>query len=358
MSPADSRPSGSPPELFPLAPHEPDLPELADTLLALQEAAIQIRSELRFAALRGKLGFAGGRNSSGDRQRTLDLVANQILVDALTPAKTVDRVISEEMREPLRITARGDARRKLVVAIDPLDGSTNLDVNGAVGTIFGIYRARDEGRDEPGHRLPGGPDLLAAGYVLYGPATLLILSTGKRVRGFTLDESQSRFLLSHPDITCPKMGAYLCTNFAHHPEWPDACQRYAESLMIRPADGSPTYSLRYSGSLAMDAHRILLQGGIYFYPPDRSHPHGKIRLLYEALPLAFLFERASGRSTDGHCSLLLRNAQSTHEQVHVAFGSSQPVACYSELLSEQNAQAMAEERWRRETFLGGDKESA
>lgn len=325
----------------------PENARLTEALLALAEAGRGISGELRAAALRGNLGFAEGR------RRKLSLLANQLIMDSFRSRKSVAAVISSELEQPLLFASGPEEKEQhLWLGVAPLEGSANVDVNGTLGTIFGVYRGA---RPEPGRELP----LLAAGYFVYGPATMLVLSTGEQVRGFTLDPATGRFSLSHPEIRCPRMGAYLCGNFTRRFEWPEAARRFVESILAPAADGQPTCSLVYSGGLAADAHRVLLEGGICLSPSERAYPDGKGRLLYEALPLAYLFEKAGGRSTDGSGSLLKHPASGLiHERTHLALGSERNMEHYARLLSELGPPAAAELRWRAEQELGGDKESA
>jgi fructose-1,6-bisphosphatase I len=231
------------------------------------------------------------------------------------------------MTQPQVVGEAGES--PLLLAIDPLDGSSNLEVNGVLATIFGIYRDQ---RDP----LPIGRDLVAAGYILYGPSTILVMSTGHGVNGFTLHPASGKFFLTHPGIKCRERGSYLCANVAHFSQWPDSVQAYIDSIITRSRIELSPVSLRYSGAMATDVHRILLEGGIYFYPPDAQHWTGKIRLLYESAPMAYLFEQAGGASSNCVQSLLDVPVLEPHQQDHTILGSHHNVQDYvSSVLSAQ-----------------------
>jgi fructose-1,6-bisphosphatase I len=296
----------------------------AQLLLTLANTAIELQQMLSTAPLAGLSGPSartGNTNATGDEQKKMDLLANDLFVERLESRHLLHRIISEEMKDPRIIGKAGDD--PLLLAMDPLDGSSNLDVNGILGTVFGIYKDK---RDP----LPLGRDLCASGYFLYGPSTTLVLTTGQGVNGFTLDRSKGEFKLSHPAIRCPSKGHFLCANVAHFSQWPDAVQAYMDSLIARARLGVEPLSLRYSGAMATDIHRILLEGGIYVYPPDAQHWTGKIRLLYESLPLAYLFEQATGASSNCMQSLLDVPILEPHQQDHTVLGSTLNVNEYVE----------------------------
>lgn len=291
----------------------------------LAQAATELSAILATAALTGKTGLANNGNSvnsTGDTQKKLDLVANDLYLARIGSKNLVHRFVSEEMAHPqyLNVTRPLDSP-PLLLAMDPLDGSTNLDVNGTVASVFGIYRDQ---RDP----LPIGRDLLASGYFMFGPSTMLVLSTGQSVNGFTLNPETRLFHLSHPDIRCKEKGNYLCANVAHFSQWPDAVQTYMDTLLARSRTELDHISLRYSGAMATDVHRILLEGGIYLYPPDSQHWTGKIRLLYESLPMAFLFDHAEGTSSNCMQSLLDVPVLEPHQQDHTVLGSRKNVQEY------------------------------
>jgi fructose-1,6-bisphosphatase I len=307
-------------------------PELAPLIQEMAFAAKVLAREIRRAALVGKLGLVGEENPTGDAQKKLDVYANQVVVDAFTESGRVAAIVSEEMEE-LRTIACSDAAAYLL-CVDPLDGSSNTDINGAVGTIFSFYRRAAAGacRDCEAE-LRDDARLVAAGYVLYGPSTLLVFSTGDRVNGFTLDHDVGEFLLSHEDIRCPQRGPYYSGNLGRYHDWDANVRGFVDHLIERdPATGRP-YSLRYSGALVGDLHRSLWEGGIYLYPADAQHPDGKLRLLYECAPLAYVVERAGGRATTGSQRVLDLRAQALHQRVPLVIGSREEVELYERFVA-------------------------
>jgi fructose-1,6-bisphosphatase I len=307
----------------------------AQVIEVLAKTAQELNQILATASLTGITGAAKGNsiNSTGDTQNKLDILANDLYLEKISAKNLIHRFVSEEMSHPQHLSLAGES--PLLLAMDPLDGSSNLDVNGTVASIFGIYRDQ---RDP----LPMGRDLIASGYFLFGPSTIFMLSTGHGVNGFTLDSESGKFLLSHPDVRCPIRGNYLCANVAHFSQWPDAVQAYMDALLARSRTELAHVSLRYSGAMATDVHRILLEGGIYIYPPDSQHWTGKIRLLYESIPMAFLFEQSGGTSSNCMQSLLDVPVLEPHQQDHTALGSVNNVREYVDtVLRAQNTRETA-----------------
>jgi fructose-1,6-bisphosphatase I len=227
---------------------------------------------------------------------------------------------------------------KYVVIFDPLDGSSNIDVNVSVGTIFSIFRRDLEGigqRDPSADVLQVGTKQIAAGYVLYGPSTLLVYSTGHGVHGFTLDPSFGAYVLTHPDIKMPESGPYYSVNEANLASFPLAYQTFLATL--REGKMGRTYSSRYVGSLVADFHRTLLKGGIFCYPPTRRYPQGKLRLMYEANPIAFLTEQAGGMATDGHRRILDIQPDSLHQRTPLAIGGRNEMTLLVSALQSENS---------------------
>ena len=276
------------------------------------------------AALSGRLGVTGGSNVQGEATKKLDVFGNETIVDAFATSDLVAAIVSEEDDEPRHVACGPGA--KYILCIDPLDGSSNSDVNGVVGTIFGIYQpATDGAREADVTHLRSGRDQVAAGYIMYGPSTAFAYTTGHGLHGFTLDEDIGEFVLTHAAIRCPESGPYYSANLANVPTWPSNARRYIEHLTDSTQAVHP-YSLRYAGALAADMHRTLLEGGIYLYPCDRRHPDGKLRLLYECAPLAFLVEQAGGAASTGRASILDVPISSIHQRVPFAIGSRDEVA--------------------------------
>jgi fructose-1,6-bisphosphatase I len=298
--------------------------ELSVLLMQMALAGKVFSHELRQAAITGGLGATGDRNVQGEATKKLDAFGNDTIVEAFAASELVAAIVSEEMDEPRQVACGGDAT--YLLCIDPLDGSSNSDVNGVVATIFGIYRpGRGVGATVSVERLRSGRDQVAAGYIMYGPSTIFVYTTGNGVNGFTLDQDIGEFVLTHPDIRCPVSGPYYSANLANLRDWPPAPQAYVHHLA---SGGGRAYSLRYSGALVADVHRSLLEGGIYLYPPDRAHADGKLRLLYECAPLAFVVEQSGGMASAGTMPVLDLPTESIHQRAPLAMGSQQEVTLF------------------------------
>jgi len=324
-----------------LLDHEGDNPELGPEfchlMVQLAFAAKIMAREITLAPLVEKPGFVGGRNASGDVQKALDVFTNKTMVEAFAGTGLVAEIISEEMEVPQ--TVPGGADGKFILCTDPLDGSANVEANGAVGMIFAVYRRREGSlRDSLQQVLPRGSEQVAAGYVMYGPSTLLVYTSSAGVNGFTLDPNVGEFLLSHVELRCPVRGNYLSANLAHLSHWHRNIQRYVEYLISNDPPEGRRHSLRYTGAFVADFHRILLSGGIFFYPGDSEHPTGKLRLLYECAPLALLIEHAGGSASNGVCRILDIEAREIHQRTPIAIGSMEEVASF-EIFSKQDRAA-------------------
>ena len=309
----------------------PGLPAL---LTALATAARTLSRQVRRAALSGSLGYSGDTNVTGDSQKKLDLIGDETMLEAAASSGVVAAVVSEELKGAKLLDERAEAHT--ILCIDPIDGSSNTDINGSVGTIFGIYpRAGagtvDEGRD----LLRRGSEQIAAGYVMYGPATVLVYTAGDGVFGFTLDEDTGEFVLTHERIRCPERGHYYSANLGHFREWHPGIRKYIEHLTERDKASGRPYSLRYVGALVADLHRSLLEGGLYFYPADEGHANGKLRLLYECAPLAFVIEQAGGRASTGTQRILDVKASSIHQRVPFVIGSARDVELYETFMRRE-----------------------
>jgi fructose-1,6-bisphosphatase I len=280
-----------------------------------------IATRVRHAGLVDILGATGQTNVQGEVVQKLDLVANQALLQCLSSRGNVAVIASEETEDP--VVVHQDRRDgKYVVVFDPLDGSSNIDVNVSIGTIFSVLqREPDPGgaRDPLPDVLQTGSHQLAAGYVVYGPSTMLVFTTGRGVHGFTLDPAIGAYILSHERITMPSQGNLYSVNEANADSFPEGYRQFLSKLRSGKA-GRP-YSSRYVGSLVADFHRTLLKGGIFFYPPTHSYPEGKLRLLYEANPIALLAEQAGGRATNGRERILDLRPTSLHQRTPLLVGS-------------------------------------
>ncbi len=295
-------------------------------------AAKRVTSKVRRAGLVNVLGYTGEVNVQGERVMKLDEEANQTLIETLRHRGHCAAVASEELDEISVFTS--NPRAKYIVMFDPLDGSSNIDVNISIGTIFGVLR-RPEGATTPSEAefLRPGRELAAAGYVIYGSSTMLVLSTGqdRGVHGFTYDPTVGEFLLSHPDIRVPEQGSTYSINEGNTARWTEPVRRWNQWIKEESDDGRP-YGARYVGTLVADAHRTLLRGGIFAYPADKKSPEGKLRLLYEANPFAFLFEAAGGAATDGTRSILDIEPAKLHARTALVVGSKRDVATFGEFL--------------------------
>lgn len=275
-------------------------------------------------------------NVSGDEVKKLDVYAQDVMVSAMSHGGHLCCMASEEEKEVIPIPAKYP-KGKYILIFDPLDGSSNIDANVSIGTIFSIHRMTTEGPDGTlADCLQRGSKQVAAGYVVYGSSTMLVYSTGRGVAGFTLDPSIGEFLLSHPDIRIPQRGKIYSVNEGHSIKWDQATRRYVDYLKSK--EKGP-YSGRYIGSMVADVHRTLLYGGIFMHPRDYSrdpqHGQGKLRLLYEAAPMAMIVEQAGGMATTGTERVLDIEPTSLHQRVPVAIGSVDDVTEYMKFLREE-----------------------
>lgn len=291
---------------------------VAQIIGAFATAGAQLAEMIGRAALSGATGYAGDRNATGDNQKKLDILANDLVVECLAATGLVAAVVSEELAEPALL--RRDAAAAFIVCTDPLDGSSNTDINGAIGTIFGVYR-RNRREIDNEDLLRRGLEQVAAGYVMYGTSTLLVYTAGNGSHGFTLDRSSNVFMVSHPDIRCPANGRYFSANLGNLGDWPAPIRRYFDHVTGNHRPAGRPFSLRYAGALVADVHRNLLDGGVYFYPADAANPDGKLRYLYESAPLAFVIEQAGGRASTGGERILDRRPGSIHERTPLVIGS-------------------------------------
>jgi len=291
-------------------------------------ATKMIQARIRSASLLDALGAAGGTNVQGEEQQKLDVYANQVLLHCLGVRDNVFALVSEENEEPVVFDRSSDAG-KYVIVFDPLDGSSNIDVNVNVGTIFSIFRKIDGAAHGPWQSvLQPGRVQVAAGYVLYGPSTVLVYTFGQGVYSFTLDPAIGAYVLSQEKMRMPKQGKYYSCNEAALSMFPKRYQDYLEKL--REGAFGRAYSSRYIGSLVADFHRTLLKGGVFLYPPTSSHPAGKLRLLYEANPLAFIAEQAGGMALDGEQPILSINPKGIHQRVPLVIGGQYEVEAFLE----------------------------
>lgn len=278
------------------------------------------------AGLLDILGGTGVVNVQGENVQKMDEIANTVLIYRMERCGALCAMGSEENAELIRVSPefpRGD----YILIFDPLDGSSNIDVNINIGTIFSILRRQPGATGEVTLEevLQPGTQQVAAGYILYGPSTMLVYSTGQGVHGFTLDPGVGEFLLSHPNIRIPGRGKIYSVNEGYWEYWDTPARECVSHFRSTENAWGQSYSLRYVGSLVADFHRTLLYGGIYMYPPDIRKPEGKLRLMCEGAPLAFLAEQAGGKAIDGHMRILERKPGTLHTRVPLFIGSPQDV---------------------------------
>ncbi len=300
--------------------HQPEYArgDLTTLFYDLALAAKLIAAQTRRAGLLDILGYDVAFNVQGERQHKLDIYADEIIYNLNDHTGRVCAMVSEEREDWIPIPA-AFPKGNYVLVYDPLDGSSNIDTNVSIGTIFGIYRALDQAnRGRLEDCLRPGRDLVAAGYIIYGTSTMFIYSAGQGVHGFTLDPELGEFLLTHEQMRFPETPAYYSFNFGAYQSWQPGVQAYLDWLR---ALKRPQLSQRYIGSLVADFHRNLLYGGVYGYPGDANSPNGKIRLLYEAAPMAFLAEQAGGYGSDGTRRLLDIQPDTIHQRTPVFLGS-------------------------------------
>jgi fructose-1,6-bisphosphatase I len=289
----------------------------------LSVAAKIINRNIQRAGILDVVGEAGNVNVQGETQKKLDVIADNELVRALRKGGEVCLIGSEEQEEPTVIRQRGEARERYAIFFDPLDGSSNTDVNASVGTIFSVYNLPSDydPDDVLSAALQPGSQQLAAGYVAYGSSTMLVYTTGDGVNGFTLDPSIGEFLLSHPDLTIPDTPKIYSVNEADVEDFSPELRAYLRWLKRKNPETGKRVRARYIGSFVSDFHRNLLTGGIYIYPQTPDSPSGKLRLMYEANPMAFIVEQAGGKASTGHEPIMDVVPEHLHQRVPLFIGS-------------------------------------
>jgi fructose-1,6-bisphosphatase I len=304
-------------------------------------AAKLVDARVRQAGLADVLGVTGDVNVQGERVQKLDVVANEIFMTVLSRGQRTCAIASEENDEATLLEGGG----RYAVAMDPLDGSSNIDCNVTIGTIFGIWLRRSDSMDTGQNEdlLQPGTALRAAGYIAYGSSTMFVYSTGTKfgVHGFTLDPRIGEFFLSHQDIRVPLRGNTFSVNEGNSTKWDPSTRRWVEHLKENDPETKRPYGARYVGSLVADAHRTLIKGGIFAYPADQKSPKGKLRLLYEANPMAFLFEAAGGRAVTGltkaaggSSRILEIKPDQLHQRTPLVIGSAEDVTVYERFAAE------------------------
>ncbi|KAI1758117.1 inositol phosphatase [Xylaria castorea] len=287
---------------------------------ALQFSFKAISYYIRRATLVNLTGLAGHSNATGDDQKKLDVIGNDLFISAMRSSGKCALLVSEEEEEIIYFKDHSGAR--YAVACDPIDGSSNLDAGVSVGTIFGIHKLADGSAGTKEDILRPGSELLAAGFTMYGAsAQLVITMKGSTVNGFTLDNSFGEFILTHPDMKIPKKRAIYSVNEGNSLYWEESTKSYFNSLKF-PQDNGKPYTSRYIGSMVADAYRTLLYGGIFAYPADKKSPKGKLRILYECAPMAMVFENAGGQAINDSMNRMLEVVpESIHDRSGIYLGS-------------------------------------
>jgi fructose-1,6-bisphosphatase I len=318
--------------------------EFTSLLIDIALAAKTINRAVIRAGLVDVLGYTGRENVQGEKVQKLDIFAHEVLYQVLGSTGQLAVLASEEDEDVIQVPA-DQPLGHYVVNFDPLDGSSNISANVNIGTIFSVLRRVTEGgkgteadATQPGHRQ------LCAGYVMYGSSTMLVYTTGQGVHGFTFEPSLGEFLLSHRDIRMPSRGRIYSVNEGNYFRWDDGVKRYVDWLKQEDAQLSHPYSGRYVGSLVADFHRNLLYGGIYMYPGDRKNPNGKLRVLYEAAPLAFIAEQAGGAASNGTERIMDLVPTALHQRTPLFIGSSEDVAECESFVQGRNPAIRSERR--------------
>jgi fructose-1,6-bisphosphatase I len=334
--------------------------ELSRLLRDIGIASKIVNREVNKAGLVDILGDAGTTNVQGEEQKKLDMYANEQFISALTSGGECCIVVTEEEDEFVPIDSPVSKNAKYIVCIDPLDGSSNIDVNVAVGTIFSIYRRKSvDGCATLTDILQKGTQQVAAGYVIYGSSTMLVYTTGNGVNGFTLDPSIGEFCLSHPNMKVPEDGIIYSINEGNYVHFPAGVKKYIKYAQVEDFATRRPYTSRYIGSMVGDIHRNLIKGGIYIYPTTASSPNGKLRLLYECNPMAFIIEQAGGVASDGLNRILDIQPTELHQRTSIFIGSPKMVKKAEEFMAEfspvnsMNTVEIVEERLEQLGVVGG-----
>ncbi|HSA62677.1 MAG TPA: class 1 fructose-bisphosphatase [Nitrospiraceae bacterium] len=307
------------------ASHQGATEEFSSLLTQIGLVGKLIAQDLRRAGLINILGTTGDTNVQGETVKKLDAIANDTFVKVFQHSGFVCALASEEMEKPISLPGNWP-HGKYMLLFDPLDGSSNTDCNMPLGAIFSILKYdRTDRLPTEEEMIRKGTEQVAAGYLLYGASTMLVYTVGQGVYGFTLEPGIGEYLLSHEQIRIPERGKVYAVNEGNYLKWPAGTRKYMDSLKVNDKASGRPYSGRYSGCLVADVHRILLGGGIYLYPGEVDKPEGKLRLLYEANPLAFVVERAGGKATTGTSRILEVEPKKLHQRVPLIIGSRRDV---------------------------------
>ena len=310
--------------------------EFTGLLTELASAAKIISRDVNKAGLAEVMGITGRTNVHGEKVQRLDEFANSLVIRTTDHTGRLAGLASEEMDDIYPIPDK-HPRGNYILVYDPVDGSSNIDVNVSIGTVFSIYRKRSASSVALNDFLRLGREQVGAGYIIYGSSTMLVYTTGRGVHGFTLDPSIGEFLLSHENIQIPPRGHYYSVNEGNAPKWVPAIRAYVNYLREDDKASGRPYSARYIGSLVADFHRNLLKGGIFLYPGDAESPRGKLRLLYEAAPLAFIVEQAGGAASNGEQPIMDLQADELHQRTPLFIGSYEDVATLEKFVQGKRA---------------------
>jgi fructose-1,6-bisphosphatase I len=309
--------------------------ELSRLLRDIGIAAKIVNREVNKAGLVEILGETGAVNVQGEKVKKLDVFANEQFIAALKAGGEVCAIASEENEDIIPVDSEISKNAKYVVAMDPLDGSSNIDVNVSVGTIFSVYRRTTlSGPGTIEDFMQRGTEQVAAGYIIYGSSCMLVYTTGKGVNGFTLDPSIGEFCLSHPKMQTPKKGNIYSINEGNYLHFPEGVKKYIKYCQEEDKATNRPFSSRYIGSGVADIHRNLIVGGIYIYPTTTKSPHGKLRLLYECNPLAFIIEQAGGKASTGNKRIMEVDITELHQRTPLFLGSSEMMDVALEFMAE------------------------
>ena len=295
---------------------------LTSILSNVEHAIKKIAIAIDEGAIAGNMGSLASENVQGEVQKSLDVITNDIFVEVLQKSGCVAGMVSEEVIDPIQSTSKNG---QYLLCFDPLDGSSNVNVNISVGTIFSVLKANNS-QPELNDFLQAGTQQICAGYALYGTSTMLVLTTGNGVNGFTLDKKANQFVLTHPNMQIPQDTAEFAINMSNYRFWQEPVQRYIdECLQGTGGEREKDFNMRWVASMVAEVHRILVRGGVFMYPSDAKAKTGKLRLMYEANPMSFIVEQAGGGATTGLQRVLEVNPTGIHQRVPVILGSKKEI---------------------------------
>ena len=301
----------------------------------LHDLALAVRiisREVRRAGLNDIIGMAGSENVHGEQVKKLDVFANETIIKSMDHGKHLCIMASEENEKPIQIPKEFD-KGKYILVFDPLDGSSNIDVNVTIGTVFGLYKMTEPDSDLDGDLLQPGYKQVAAAYALYGSSTVFVYTTGQGVNMFTYDPTIGEFILFHENVKIPQKASYYSLNEGYYNFYSDELKSYLQYIKQDKKEEGMPYKLRYIGTGIADFHRTLIYGGVFMYPSDKKNPNGKLRLVYEANPLAFLAEQAGGRASDGKNRILEIEPKQIHQRTPLFVGSKENIIEIEKFLS-------------------------